>query len=298
MRWSTKLALSLRWHKLGGSVNSSYDTDKHAKTIFKRLLTATFTQADRCTDSVADSLAIAAVRMARQFAAALQPSERQGDESGISQTSESQIATGLTFEELVHDWLRHALIHHPQSAKSTYLHRFQRYLFPKVGALPVAQIRSPDLIPAFWAVEDAGLLSTTHQLLKDTIRVFNFAIASCYTVHNPALAVRTVLHRPRRTHRPTILLPERVGDLLRAIDSYRGPTTSSYMLRLMPLVFVRPSELRLAEWCEIDLKNDVWRVPAHRMKGRRPHIAPLSIQAKNLFRQAHRISAGGRAVCF
>lgn len=268
-----------------------YETERHAKAIFARLITGWFTHKGTTPSEIDTTVfAEAAVRMAQEFSTVADHFARPpaGVRTGHLQTRQS-----LTFEQLVHEWQRHALRHWEKRDKRKVLSRFQRYLFPSLESRPAEEIKPSEFVAALRAVEDAGFLPLAHLILRDTTRLYRFAIASGFALNNPAADVRGALYPWRPKRRATILLPKRIGELLRAIDGYNGYTTSKYMLRLLPLVFVRPSELREAEWAEIDFKGSEWRIPARRMKARRPHIVPLSKQAKVLFRQVHRMTGHG-----
>lgn len=273
-----------------------YETERHAKTIFSKwLLAATNSAGSLPSDTDANLAAEAAVRMAQDFSRVAEKYVESAT-TAFSSNTKSGIRKSLTFEELVDEWQSHTLIYLRKDDRLRVLNRFRRYLYPRLATRPVENITTRELIPALQAIEDAGYLPLAHLILRETIRVFRFAIASGYAVNNPAVDVRAALYPRKPRRRTTILLPKRVGELLRAIDGYHSVTTSGYMLRLLPLVFVRPGELRQAEWTEVDLKSSQWRIPARRMKARRPHIVPLSRQAARLFRQVHRITGNGRYV--
>jgi integrase len=145
-------------------------------------------------------------------------------------------------------------------------------------------------------VEDAGYLASAHHLLAELKRLFRFAIAAGYLAYNPTTDVKTALHRRRVRGRATILVPRKIGELLRALDAYRGKAVAKYFVKLIPLVFVRIGELRRAEWSEINFKASEWRVPASRMKARRPHIVPLSRQVKSLLSELHKLTGYSKYV--
>ncbi len=273
-----------------------YETERHAKAIFSKwLVVATSAAGYPPSEAETNVFARAAVRLAEDF------SRVAARYAEATRTKDSRNATGrvrrmISFEELVDAWQRHALVWRSREDRERLLNRFRRYMFPVLASRPAADITTPELIPLFQAIEDAGHLPLAHLILRETIRVFSFGIASGYVIHNPALDVHGALYRWKPRRRPTILLPARIGELLRAIDSYHSISTAGYLIRILPFVFVRPGELRQAEWDELDFKNSLWRIPARRMKSRRPHIVPLSKQAKRLFRQVYRVSGQGRYV--
>jgi integrase len=120
--------------------------------------------------------------------------------------------------------------------------------------------------------------------------VFRYAVANQLVARDPTRDLRGALTTRRPKHLAAILEPKRAGELLRAIDGYVGQPTTLLALKLSPLVFVRPGELRRAEWCEIDLDAAIWRIPAAKMKGRMEHVVPLSRQAVEILKQAKFVS--------
>ena len=180
--------------------------------------------------------------------------------------------------------------------KKALYNRFRRFIFPSLGPRQAAEIQPSEIVATLRQVEDDGYLATAHYLLAELKRLFRFAIAAGYLAHNPTADVKTALHRRRIRRRATILVPKKIGELLRALDAYRGNAVSKYFIKLVPLVFVRIGELRKAEWSEINFKASEWRIPALRMKARRPHIVPLSRQVKGLFRELHKLTGYSKYV--
>jgi len=269
-----------------------YDTERHAKGIFARLVVGWLKdKGGSPSEAEANALAVAAIRIAQDFSHVADRLSLPHSGTGLP-----HICKVLTFEQLVHEWQRHALKLWEKKERNKVLSRFQRYLFPTLAGRPAAQIASTEILSALRSVEDAGFLPLAHLILREIRSLYRFAIASGYANHNPAAEIQSALYRWHPRRRATILVPARIAELLQAIDTYQGHTSAKYMLQIMPFVFVRPSELREAEWAEIDFKTAEWRIPARRMKGRRPHIVPLSKQARKLFREVHRMTGSGRFV--
>jgi integrase len=135
------------------------------------------------------------------------------------------------------------------------------------------------LLAVLRRVESRGKLDTAHRVRQLASKVFRFAIASGRAERDPAQDLRGTLTPPRKGHLAAVTDPKLVGPLLLAIDSYVGTPVVVAALRLSPLVFVRPGELRTARWSEIDLEKGEWGIPAERMKMKEPHMVPLSTQA-------------------
>jgi integrase len=173
---------------------------------------------------------------------------------------------------------------------------FLELLEPSIGARPVAEVTPQELLAALRKVERRGRLETAQRLRSFAARVFRYAVATARATANPAEPLRGALTSPRVRHHPAILEPKRVGELLRAIDGYQGAPETRLALQLAPHVFVRPGELRAAEWSEIDFDAAVWTVPANKTKMRKPHAVPLSRQSLAILKEVYVLTGGGRFV--
>lgn len=165
-----------------------------------------------------------------------------------------------------------------------------------IGNRAVADIQPFEVLEAVRPYEAAKNDEKAHRTLQFVGQVFRFAIANQLAKTDPTRDLRGALSSRKPKHHAAILEPKRVGELLRAIDGYLGQPITLIALQLSPYVFVRPGELRRAEWNEIDLKDAVWRIPASKMKGRLEHAVPLSRQAVRLLEQAHGLTGEGRFV--
>lgn len=169
-------------------------------------------------------------------------------------------------------------------------------LRPELGHRPVAAIEPPEILAALKRLENKGLLETARRARSFASRVFKYAVQTGCAKTDPALLLQGAIVAPKVKHHAAILTPSRVGDLLRAIEAYNGQPATMLALKLAPHVFVRPGELRQAEWEEIDLEAAVWRISAGRTKTRREHAVPLSRQALDILAQARVFSGHGRYV--
>ena len=172
----------------------------------------------------------------------------------------------------------------------------ESFLFPAIGNRPVAEVTPRELLAALRKIEVAGKLETARRARVKAGQVFRYAILEGIAEHDPTSALRRALKAPRQKHHAALTDPNRIGELLRAIDGFSGQQITLYALRIAPLVFVRPGELRQAEWPEIDLDRATWRIPGERMKMKAAHLVPLSRQAVVLFRELHEITGKGRYV--
>jgi integrase len=177
------------------------------------------------------------------------------------------------------------------------IRRLERDIFPWLGARPIAEIKAPDLLSAVQRIEDRGAIETAHRAMQNCGQVFRYAIATHRAERDISADLRGALaKRNKKNHLPAITDPKAIGGLLRSLDGYTGFFVTKCALRLAPLVFVRPGELRKAEWSEIDLDNGEWNIPAARMKMREPHLVPLSRQAVEILRDLHAVTGRGQLV--
>ena len=148
----------------------------------------------------------------------------------------------------------------------------ETFLFPELGNRPIAGISVRDLLDVLRKVEATGKLETAKRAKIKTGQVFRYAILEGKADADPTASLRGALKPPKNKHHTAITDPLRMGELLRAIDGFTGQFVTLVALKLAPLVFVRPGELRRAEWREIDLEGALWRVPAERMKMKAAHL--------------------------
>lgn len=165
--------------------------------------------------------------------------------------------------------------------------QLERIFFPTFGAKPISSIDVPDLLGCLRRVEKAGNLETAHRARGLAGRVFPYAIASGKAKHDVSADLRGALEPAIKRSYPAITDPVEAGALMRAIDGYTGHPVATAALRLAPLLFVRPGELRKAEWAEFELEGDepLWRIPAEKMKARREHLVPLCRQAVAILKE-------------
>jgi len=176
------------------------------------------------------------------------------------------------------------------------LRRFEIHSFPAIGSYPIDEIKAPQLLAMVSPLEKQGKLETAHRLLQTCSQVFRYAIATGRTAYNPVPDLRGALAPIKKTHMAALTEPKDVAHLLRAIDGYEGYFVTKCALRLAPLFFVRPGELRQAEWSEFDFEKAEWNIPAGKMKMKEPHLVPLSRQAIEILKELHPHTGGGRYV--
>jgi integrase len=170
---------------------------------------------------------------------------------------------------------------------------FRNQLDRHIGHRPVSEITPHELLVALRKTEKLKKYETTHRLRSFAGRVFRYAVATARASADPADLLRGALITFKPKHHAAIIDPQGVGELLRAIDGYTGRPETLIALQLAPHVFVRPGELRQAEWSEIDFGAAVWRIPAEKMKMGQPHTVPLSTQSLSLLRELRCIANPG-----
>lgn len=163
-----------------------------------------------------------------------------------------------------------------------------------LGKRPIAEIKASEILAVLREIEGKGLHETAGRVRATIGQVFRHAIATGRAEVDPTFALRGALVTPTVSHRAAIVEPVAFGKLLRVIDAYEGTPETLYALKLLALTFVRPGELRKAEWSEIDLGKGVWAIPAARMKMRREHRVPLAPQAVALLKELHAITGRGK----
>ncbi|WP_241481051.1 tyrosine-type recombinase/integrase [Ruegeria sp. ANG-S4] len=175
-------------------------------------------------------------------------------------------------------------------AKTSWLHGM---LCAEIGSMPIAQITARDVLVPLKKAEAKGNYETALRMRSAAGAVFRFAISQGLIDNDPTFGLKDALVRPKPNHRAAILDPEGVGALLNAIDGFEGQPTTRIALQLLSLTALRPGELRMAEWSEIDESGSVWIVPDHRAKMRRPHAVPLSNQAQSKLAELKNLTSWG-----
>jgi len=199
-----------------------------------------------------------------------------------------------TFEGVAKEWL--ALQSKSLSPETISIlgARLNSALYPYLGSRPVAAITAQELLIALRRIEARGRHETAHRVRALAGRVLRYAVATGRAQHDVAADLKDALAPVKSRNFASVTEPARVGELMRAIDGYGGHPVTALALKLAPLVFVRPGELRAAEWSEFDLPNAEWRIPATRMKMKEPHLVPLARQAIAILRELEPLARGGR----
>lgn len=207
------------------------------------------------------------------------------DPSLERQKAKQRTSQAFSFEAVAREWLaKQKGVLAPVTYEKAEWVLFS-LITPWLGTRPIGEIEPPELLEVLRRIEQRGKHETAHRAKQRCGQVFRYAIATGRATRDPSADLRDALTPIRATHRAALTDPADVGELMRAIAAFEGTLVVACALRLAPLVFVRPGELRRAEWAEIDLAAGVWRIPAARMKMREAHIVPLSTQAVAILRE-------------
>ena len=201
-----------------------------------------------------------------------------------------------SFEALAREWYGSHECRWAASYSEHIINRLERDIFPWIGKTPIRRITPADILSCLKRIEKRGTHETAHRVYQNICWVFRHAAATGRCTFDPSASLKGALLPTNEKHLAAITDPKAFGELLRAIDAYSGSNTVCAALRLAPLVFVRPTELRAAEWSEFNLELQEWRIPAARMKMRVPHIVPLSTQAIAILKDLHPATGNGKYV--
>ncbi|MBI1732039.1 MAG: integrase arm-type DNA-binding domain-containing protein [Gammaproteobacteria bacterium] len=214
----------------------------------------------------------------RLLADGIDPSENRKAIRGARQERSAN-----SFEVVTREWFAKQSPNWAEYHAKRILRRFERDIFPWIGGRPIAEVTAPELLGVLRRFEDRGVLETAHRALGACGQVFRYAIATGRADRNPANDLHGALAPVKGEHFAAVTDPNQVGSLLRALDAYQGSLTVQCALRLAPLVFVRPGELRKARWADIDLEATEWRYVVS--KTGTAHIVPLAKQAVAILRE-------------
>lgn len=206
----------------------------------------------------------------------------------------SKLSAATTFDAVAGEYIEKLEREGLAPATISKLHWARGWLRPAIGKRPVDQIEAHELLAVLRKQESADALETAKRTRAFASRVFRYAVATARAKADPAALLRGAVAAPKVKNLAAIIDPKRVGELLRAIDQYSGAPLTRLALQLSPHLFVRPGELRKAEWAEFDFEAAIWRIPAARMKKRREHVVPLSSQALALLTELKGLSGDGR----
>ncbi len=218
----------------------------------------------------------------------IDPSEQRREEKQAKIRAERD-----SFQNIAKEWHATRMAEFSPKHQGTVMYRLETYIFPAIGKIHIAKLEPQDLLDVVKSIENKGNFETSRRVLQIINQVFQYAVITGRTKYNIAAGMRGAL-RPRNVvHRAAVLEPAKVGQLLRDIDEYYGYFPLVCALKLAPLVFTRPTELRAARWNEFDLEAAEWRIPAERMKMKQRHIVPLSTQSIAILHDLYDMTGDG-----
>jgi integrase len=202
--------------------------------------------------------------------------------------------TANSFEVVAREWFAKYSAFWAPSHSGRIIRRIERDILPWLGPKPISEITAPELLGIVRRVENRGALETAHRALNNCSQIFRYAVATGRAERDLTADLRGALPPVKGGHFAAVTEPRRFGQILRAMDAYQGTPQVCCALRLAPLVFVRPGELRQAEWADIDLDSAQWRYDVTKTKT--PHVVPLCTQAVEMLGQLRLITGSGRFV--
>lgn len=201
-----------------------------------------------------------------------------------------------TFEVIAREW--HSKFAHTWVASHAQhkLERLEKNVFPWIGKRPIKEITSPEVLAVLRRLESRGILDTAHRVRFECGAIFRYAVATGRVDRDPVADLRGALPPVKNGHHAAPTDPKAVAPLLRAIDEFQGSFVVKCALQLAPILFVRPGELRAAEWSEIDLESAEWNIPAEKMKMKIAHLVPLCRQAVEILKALQPLTGHSRYV--
>jgi len=201
-----------------------------------------------------------------------------------------------SFESIAREWyIKHSSKWTPSHGERI-IRRLEKDIFPWLGRRPIIEMTAEELLNTLRRIESRGAIETAHRAHQNCGQVFRYAIATGRAEQDVTLGLRGALPPAKKRHHASIIKPQAIGELLRAISDYQGYFVTKCALRLAPLVFVRPGELRKAEWSEFNFEASEWRIPAEKMKMRVTHIVPLSTQTISILEELRPLTGDGKYV--
>ncbi|MDR3480563.1 MAG: integrase arm-type DNA-binding domain-containing protein [Burkholderiaceae bacterium] len=236
---------------------------------------------------------------ARQKRAEARKLMSDGIDPGQAKRDEKQtkaFAAAHTFEAVARQWLAKTAAIRSESTQVKVTAWLENDVFPAIGSKPISTIGPRDVLATVQKMEARGAIDSAHRVKQLCGQVFRHAVATGSAERDVTADLKGALSTAIKTNYAAITEPKQVGALMRAIRGYSGHHCVMAALKLSPLVFVRPGELRAAEWTEIDLDAAEWRIPGSKMKMRVDHLVPLSIQAVEILRALHPFTGHGKYV--
>lgn len=208
--------------------------------------------------------------------------------------ADNRLNTENSFELVAREWWQSHMTNKANSHKQKVIRRFELYLFPWIGKKPISSITAPQVLETLRRIEKQNKVETAHRTLQTAGQVFRYAVQTGRAIRDVTADLKGALPATTVKHMAAFTEPKDVAELLRALDAFNGTLTVQCAIKLAPLVFVRPSELRMAKWADIDLDAGTWQYLVSKTKT--DHIVPLSTQALSILHEIHPVSGHGQYV--
>lgn len=213
---------------------------------------------------------------------------RDGIDPSIKRKMDKQakvISAANSFEAVGREWHEKFKTRWSENHSQKILTRLEKDLFPWLGKRPISEIEPPELLLTIRRIENRGALETAHRTLQICGQIFRYAISTARAVRDLSADLKGALPPVKKGHFSAITTPEELAPLLKDIRGYQGNFVTRIAMQMLPYIFVRPGELRHAEWSEIDFEERLWTIPATKMKMRADHLVPLADQAIALLQE-------------
>lgn len=241
------------------------------------------------------SISLSEARQRREDARKLLANGVDPGEIKKAQKAATIEALSNTFESVAREWHENSKPDWSQNHAERLMKRLENDVFPFIGNKPIADIKTPEIVEILKRIS-IRTLETAHRIKTAFYHIFHYATLHGKIENNPAADLRKILPTVKYTHMAAPTDPKEVTPLLRAIDAFEGSYIVKCALQLAPLVFVRPGELRKAEWSEFDLEAATWNIPAEKMKMRQAHLVPLSNQVVAILKELQLLTRHSRYV--
>ena len=206
---------------------------------------------------------------------------QQGIDPAIHKRQKKAASGEHTFKAIAEQWLKKEAGRWSKEHSNKVWQTLKTDAFPHLGDISIKDIRTPDVLLVIKKIEDREALDVARRVKQRVSAIFRLAIQTGIIEFNPVDALKDVIKTRKVQHRKSLKL-EQLPSFLNAVDTYKGHILTKYALQLITYTFVRPGELRSAEWKDFDLEKAIWRIPPEKMKMKEEHIVPLSKQALNL----------------
>lgn len=205
-----------------------------------------------------------------------------------------------SFEGVAREWHKHMIGNKEWSAEhaTTIMNRLEKDIFPWIGSTPISEVMAKDIKAILDRIRSRGIIETARRALTIMGQVYRYAIATDRANYDISAGFKSYLPATSKTrkHMASVTDPKELAPLLRIIDGYQGSFVTQCALKLLPLVFVRPGELRHMEWAELDLEAAEWNIPAPKMKMKQAHLVPLSCQAIEILKELKPLTGNSKYV--